>query len=608
MDTGTSGLNEKNSEENTKGKETKEKKQKEKKQKETKQKGTREKVKYSLLLKLLCIAIIPMTAIVSVTLIIASLKLKSEMKTDMYNELKGIVTSVNESLTEIDQAEYKEQNGKLMKGNYTLTDNFKLVDSIKERTGSEVSIFYGDKRLVTTVCDEEGKRTVGLKASPEVVKEVIDNKEDFEGVVEIGGSKYLGYYTPLKDNGKVIGMVFAGKSQKKINANVNNVVANLLLWGGVIFLISLISILVFTIKIIKKIKLMNNYLQCIAKGDLTQQFDQKILKDQSEIGQMGKSVQILNSSLIDIVSEIKNSADELNYSTVDISETSSLTHRTTEDVNKAIEEIAEGAMSQAEETQAATSNVITMGQKIDSMSSCVDTLTKNSNQMYKTGDEALNIVGKLSQSNTKTLEVVDKISQQTKNTYDSAQKIGQAVSLITSIADETNLLSLNASIEAARAGENGRGFAVVASEIQQLAEQSNQSAQEIQKIVETLLMDADKTVETMEDVRKIVNEQSDRLDETKSKFNDVSKGIHLSINNIEEINKEILVLTETRNSIVDTIQSLSAISEENAAGAQETTASMQELTNSIDHLSSDADKLKSLAESLNQNVAAFEIH
>src|SRR5574344_1741122 len=129
MDTGTSGLNEKNSEENTKGKETKEKKQKEKKQKETKQKGTREKVKYSLLLKLLCIAIIPMVAIVSVTLIIASLKLKSKMKTDMYNELKGIVTSVNESLTEIDQAEYKEQNGKLMKGNYTLTDNFKLVDS-----------------------------------------------------------------------------------------------------------------------------------------------------------------------------------------------------------------------------------------------------------------------------------------------------------------------------------------------------------------------------------------------------------------------------------------------------------------------------------------------
>lgn len=567
-----------------------------------------DKVKVSLLIKLLCVAIIPMVILGIATLLTGSLRLKDQMREDMYNELKGVVTSVNLTLSQVNDSDITEEKGVVKKGDYTLTDNFELLDQIKERTGIEVSIFYGDERLITTVRDNAGKRTVGIKASDKVIKDVITEGKDFEGVVKIGGNNYLGYYTPLKDNsGKIIGMVFAGKSQNKIDTSVSHTILNFTVIGGIVLLVAIIVNVLFMKKVINKIKMINEYLHHISGGDLKQRINPKVLCDKSEIGQMGRSAHILNESILHMVRDIKDSTHNLNLSAETINQTSEMTHKMTQDVDKAIEEIASGAMSQAEETQSATNNVITMGERIEAMGSCVERLTNNSNHMHHTGDEALKIINRLSESNNKTLDVVDKISQQTQNTFDSAQRIGQAITLITSIADETNLLSLNASIEAARAGENGRGFAVVASEIQQLAEQSNQSAQEIQKIVETLLSDADKTVDTMEEVKKIVNEQSNRLDETQNKFNDVSKGINLSIENIHEINREIAVLTESRNAIIETIQSLSAISEENAAASQETTATMQELTTAIGKLAEEVDKLDELSDTLRKNVDEFNL-
>ena len=167
-------------------------------------------------------------------------------------------------------------------------------------------------------------------------------------------------------------------------------------------------------------------------------------------------------------------------------------------------DIASGATNQADETQSATENVITMGNMIEETNSVAEALHKNSKQMQESSNQAMSILKELMEVNDQTKLSIDEIYEQTNITNASAQKIKAATDIIASIAEETNLLSLNASIEAARAGEQGRGFAVVASQIQKLAEQTNSASGNIEEIVEALLNDSELVVETMTNAQGII--------------------------------------------------------------------------------------------------------
>lgn len=576
--------------------------------KESKLKEQQKGVKVSLLTKILCVSIIPMIILIAASIIISSYILNKEMNSDMYNELKGVVTSVDISLSEVNNEAFTDDGGIVKKGDYKLSDNFELVDDIKKKTGIEVSVFYGDTRLVTTVYDAQGKRTVGLKASDAVVKSVIDEGKDFKEIVEIGGSDYLGYYTPLRDkDGSIAGMVFAGEKKSIIDESVKESFNYVLLVCIFILIIGITFIALASKKISDKIRTVEAFLLGLAEGNLKVELSDKVTKDTTEIGQMGRLANVLKNELLGIIGSITDSSEQLIDSAGYISSTSTIVDKTTGEVDRAVEEISTGASNQAEETENATSHVVEMGKQIEYINKLVKELTDNGNNMNDTSIETLAIIEKLSETNKKTLDAINKIASQTQNTHESAQKIKQAVTLITSIASETNLLSLNASIEAARAGENGRGFAVVASEIQNLAEQSSSSALEIENIVNELINDADLTVETMEDVKGVVDEQSRRFEDTQKKFNEVKNGINISIDNINKIDKESAKLTSNRNIVVDTIQNLSAISQENAAASEETMASMNELCQTIETLSSNAKQLDNLSQELAKSIAAFEI-
>jgi methyl-accepting chemotaxis protein len=212
----------------------------------------------------------------------------------------------------------------------------------------------------------------------------------------------------------------------------------------------------------------------------------------------------------------------------------------------------------------------------------------------------------LSDANIETINAVQKVYHHTELTNDAVKKINRAATVITSIAEETNLLALNASIEAARAGENGRGFAVVAQEIQKLAEQSNESADEIVKEIENLIKQSELSVEVMEEVKENVDKKSDKLTDTFGKFEVVVRGIRKSVDNINEIGNLMEDLNEGRKSIIDVIQSLSAVSEENAAASQETYASTMQFSEVINKLVEDANELNVLSEKLAENISIFK--
>lgn len=229
---------------------------------------------------------------------------------------------------------------------------------------------------------------------------------------------------------------------------------------------------------------------------------ERLLKRKDETGMMSRSVASLRKEMVLMIQDIQAQSNSLFNASESLDKDAAHTARAIEQVESAVGDIASGATNQADETQSATENVITMGNMIEETNSVAEALHKNSKQMQESSNQAMSILKELMEVNDQTKLSIDEIYEQTNITNASAQKIKAATDIIASIAEETNLLSLNASIEAARAGEQGRGFAVVASQIQKLAEQSNDSAKQIDDITNVLIQDSTHAVDTMQEYNR----------------------------------------------------------------------------------------------------------
>ena len=226
--------------------------------------------------------------------------------------------------------------------------------------------------------------------------------------------------------------------------------------------------------------------------------------------------------------------------------------------------------------------------------------------MTEAQNTASGILNDLDEINKQTTDAVDEIARQTDQTNESAAKIQEVTSLISSIAEETNLLSLNASIEAARAGEAGRGFAVVAEEIGKLAEQSNQSAKQIEDIIAQLVADSSRSVRTMETVREITSRQSEDIGKTNEAFGKITEGIAASNECVSNISNQMRDMDLARAEVVDTVESLSAIAEENAASTQESSASVTQINEIAGDIRESSGNLRDIAEVLRNNMNEFK--
>ena len=561
--------------------------------------------------KILAISLTPIVLLGIVMLWVTNQRVGAVIASVIQNGLRGSAIAVLDFLEEINDGPfYIGENDELYKGDYNVTQHTRLADELRGASDTDITIFYGDTRYMTSVVDASGNRVLRTQAGESVVNTVQKNGQDYFATnVVVEGQDYYGYYVPLTDatTGQIVGMVFAGMPQSDAKDQIQSIM--FLVVGIVIVVAVVCAILIFMLvnKMVQKLTVGVDVLSQLSEGKLNVELDKELLEGKDEIGDISRSIDKMKGNLRDIISSIKNDSNTLLNASEQLSEKTVDTSNHVEQMEKAVGEIAIGASSQAEETQDATENIIVMGNMIEETVDELGHLSESAQSMKERGEAAIEALRELQATNEKTSSSIDIIYEQTNVTNESAQKIKEATALITNIAEETNLLSLNASIEAARAGEQGRGFAVVAAQIQKLAEQSNESAKQIERIILSLIEDSDKAVETMNEVKDIMEKQSENVANTNTQVNNLLQDVEESIVGIDEVVVKTNKINDARSSVVDTVQNLSAIAQENAASSQQTSASVTEISGIVSEIAVNATELKNISNRLDDSMSMFEM-
>ncbi len=326
-----------------------------------------------------------------------------------------------------------------------------------------------------------------------------------------------------------------------------------------------------------------------------------------EVGMIAKATQNLADTVSEAVRVIKEKNGKLLNTSGMLRTDVSTTNNSVDDVERAMGEIASSATQQASNTQQTAESIVHIGENIVRTMEGTEALSKYADNIRKTSEEMRSTIRALSEVNTNTEQAMDEISAQILSTNESVVKIKDAAQLITSIAEETNLLSLNAAIEAARAGEQGRGFAVVADQIQKLSEQSNDSTKYIDDILNNLMHESNKTVEFMHETKEVILEQSRQLSHTEQQFSGIYHDIEVIKQAVADIYDTVKQVDEERLTVVEAVHNLSAIAEGNASGTEETLASTELVKEMVRNISEVSDQLADVSSDLEKSVSGFTV-
>lgn len=561
--------------------------------------------------KILSVAVLPVLLLGIVTIVITLTQVKSSLISEVKDSLSGTAATTLAAYNQHSGSYLRADNGDVWKGGYNISKSESLLDNIKEESGMDVTFFYGNERIMTSAKDRDGNRILGSPAGEIIVEKVLKGGENyFSSSVSLDGTLNYGYYIPIYQKGtdsEPIGMIFAGVDKQAKDNTINGIILMVLL--SVIFVMAacIVIAVIMSVSITRSLQKGISKVQKVADGELGSPIEEKLLKRNDEVGDLAKAIDTLQKTLQNIVSKIAQSTDNIKMAANELGVTAKDTNYTMKQVEDAVSSISENITEQAKSTKTTTDNIVLMGDQIGRTSEEVDLLNQNADVMRKSSEQASYTIQQLRQINDKVKESINTITRQTNLTNESAQKIQAAIGIISSIAEETNLLSLNASIEAARAGESGRGFAVVASQIQKLAEQSNSSSCEIEEITNTLISNSDEAVEIMRQVHEIIDSQSQNMSDTENIVSKVMDGINTSLEKIEKIEYATEQLESSRNRIVETVEGLSDIAEQNAASTEETFAQTSQVSNTFEQIEAKADQLKQIADELSGIMQHFQL-
>lgn len=559
--------------------------------------------------RLLAMCIFPMIITCVLVTWLSTSTLESAVESEIENSMKIVAASISETYTNLYEGDYtKDKSGKVRKGETVISGDTQLVDAMQEKTGFDVTMMFGNMRLLTTVKGATGARANGTSTDSEVYAKIEEGEPVFLRDFEVGQNICYVYYEPLiNSDGTVFGAIEVAKEGSSVKETIKNQTTQLTMFSVIVVLVVCVLVIFMSRGTVGKMQRIKVFLDRIIEGKLDHQPDAKSLKSNDELGDVYRSGVKLQDSFHDMVSGIKASSDNLRVSASELSGMAQNTTLAAGDVQLAVEKISDGARSQADSTADARSSVVMINNQIDQIIGEVDTMAENAAEMSRKEKESEAIIRELSESSDHTKVSVSKATQQISLMSDAINDIKSAVELIQAIADETDLLALNANIEAARAGEAGRGFSVVADQISKLAIQSNDSSRDIERVIEKILEISEKAVSVMEEVRVNMDIQQQKLNLTRETYQAVSDGVEKSLKNMENIKQKITILNSSGALISNAIDDLSNVSEQNANSASDTIQTVKDMNDTMQLVQDSSEELLLMAEELQKTMGSFSI-
>lgn len=561
--------------------------------------------------KILMIAIGPVLMLGVISIFFISTQVRKAVTSEIEEALKGTAAA---TLAAYDQnaGDYiQSTNGDIWKGSYNISKSESLVDKIKSNSGMDVTFFYGDERIMTSAKDANGDRVLGSRAGDKIVEKVLKGGEEyFSSAVSIEGELNYGYFMPVHQNNsdnQIIGMIFVGTNLKEKEAVVKRILSSISSSVIVVMLICIAVGIKLAGSMSRNIKKSIQMVGRLAEGNLDVWVDDKLLKKKDEIGELSRVTVTLRDTMRSTIKEITDNAKALLEASQLLGMAADNTNGTMKDVRTAVSQVVDNSQLQAENSQSTSEQMKIMGDNITETSNEAELLSGNAASMQLSSEKASKTLLSLRQINEDVKKIIGEVQEQTDRTNESVKKIQAATTFINSIAEDTSLLSLNASIEAARAGDSGRGFAVVAEQIKNLSEQSNESSKEIEATAEVLRADSEKAVQAMQQMQEIIASQSESMQETQQVVAEVIEEIASSMKSIAQIKESSGRLEGARNEVLQAVEHLSEISAENLDSTKSTYEQTEIVADTFKQVYNSADELKTIADKLVKSTEYFKM-
>ena len=464
--------------------------------------------------------------------------------------------------------------------------------------GSSASIVTADGREINIQNGEvtDAKLYQGLDLTP------AEGKDSVSEYVDVGGRKYLLLAAPVGETEMIVCALIPEASILEEAAGLRNTTVIFVLIASVV---AIMIGIILSSDIRKTLNTISRCMQVASEGDLLVQIPTKKRKD--EFGLVSKSIGKMLGGVKELLWQVQKFGGEVDTSAGQVAETTSQILSSMEEVNSALGSVEADVATQAQDAEDGYQMMAAFGDKINHMNETVDSMGSMMQSTIGSIQRGTTMVDELKRTATATGKITRELVDNVENVNEQSTAIARIIETISDIAEETNLLSLNASIEAARAGESGRGFAVVAQSIGKLAAQSMAAGSEITGIVASIEEATRTAAESAGQTEKNVDYQMKALEETVSVFHEINDTVQALVSNLQGITSGMTELVGDKDDVLKKIQAVSQASESASAATTEVTASISEQVEFLKGLTKDAENLQMQTRELEAAMSKFKI-